>query len=99
LKESKPDVRLIGVEPEGAAAMRKSLDAGSPQTISPNTVADGLAAPMVGALNLEIARRYVDDVVIVNDDEILAAMRDVLGFAKLLVEPAAEIGRASCRER
>jgi len=95
LKESKPEIRVIGVEPEGAAAMRKSLDAGSPQTISPNTVADGLAAPMVGALNLEIARRYVDDVVIVKDDEILAAMRDVLVFAKLLVEPAAAAGMAA----
>jgi threonine dehydratase len=88
LKSARPGVRVIGVEPEGAAAMRKSLDAGTPQNISPNTVADGLAAPMVGAMTLEAARRYVDDVVLVSDDEILAALRDLLGYAKLVVEPA-----------
>jgi threonine dehydratase len=95
LKEKKPDIHIIGVEPAGAAAMRASLDTGSPQTISPNTVADGLAAPMVGALNLAITKKYVDDVVIVTDDEILGAMRDVLGYAKLVIEPAAAAGIAA----
>lgn len=88
LKSARPDLRVIGVEPEGAATMRASLDAGSPQTIAPNTVADGLAAPMVGAMTLEAVRRYVDEVVLVTDDEILAAMRELLGVAKLLAEPA-----------
>jgi threonine dehydratase len=88
IKSAKPDVRVIGVEPVGAQTMRKSLDAGMPQNISPNTVADGLAAPMVGAMTLDAVRRYVDDVVIVTDEEILAALRDLLGYAKLVVEPA-----------
>jgi threonine dehydratase len=48
LKAVRPNVRVIGVEPEGAPTMRKSLDAGSPQTITVNTVADGLASPIVG---------------------------------------------------
>ncbi|HEY8175875.1 MAG TPA: pyridoxal-phosphate dependent enzyme, partial [Gemmatimonadaceae bacterium] len=88
IKSVKPGVRVIGVEPVGAPTMRKSLDAGTPQNISPNTVADGLAAPMVGAMTLDAVRRYVDDVVLVTDEEILAAMRDLLGYAKLVVEPA-----------
>jgi threonine dehydratase len=88
IKSIDPKIRIIGVEPEGAATMRVSLDAGTPQNISPKTVADGLAAPMVGAMTLEAVRSYVDDVVLVSDDEILAAMRDLMTFAKLVVEPA-----------
>ena len=88
LKNANPDIRIIGVEPVGAPTMRSSLDAGTPQTISPQTIADGLAAPMVGDMTLEAVRRYVEDVVLVTDDEILAAMRDLMTYAKLVVEPA-----------
>lgn len=95
IKSERPDVRIIGVEPVGAATMRKSLDAGSPQQISVDTVADGLAAPMVGAMTLEATQKYVDDVVLVTDEELLSAMRDLLIYAKLLVEPAAAAGVAA----
>jgi threonine dehydratase len=95
LKAVRPNVRVIGVEPEGAPTMRKSLDAGSPQTITVNTVADGLAAPIVGQMNLDVVRRHVDDVLLVSEDEILAAMRDLFGYAKLVVEPAAAAGVAA----
>ena len=88
LKSAKPDVRVIGVEPTGAPTMRRSLDAGAPQTIPVSTVADGLAAPMVGEMTLDAARRFVDDVVLVTDEEILAALRDLLSYSKLVVEPA-----------
>jgi len=88
IKSANPDVRIIGVEPEGAATMRASLDAGTPQNISPQTVADGLAAPMVGAMTLDAVRRFVDDVVLVSDEAILSAMRDLMTYAKLVVEPA-----------
>ena len=95
IKSERPDVRIIGVEPEGAATMRKSLDAGSPQQIPVDTVADGLAAPMVGAMTLEATKKYVDDVVLVTDEEILSAMRDLLVYAKLVAEPAAAAGVAA----
>lgn len=88
IKAVRPDVRVIGVEPEGAPTMRASLDAGTPQKISPMTVADGLAAPVVGAMTLEAVRRFVDDVVLVTDDEILAALRELATYSKLVVEPA-----------
>jgi threonine dehydratase len=94
LKAVRPNVRVIGVEPEGAPTMRRSLDAGSPQTITVNTVADGLAAPIVGQMNLDVVTRHVDDVVLVSEDEILAAMRDLFAYAKLVVEPAAAAGVA-----
>ena len=95
IKASRPHVRIIGVEPEGAPTMRKSLDAGSLQQIEPKTVADGLAAPTVAPLTLEAVKRFVDDVVLVTDAEILAAVRDLLVYAKLVVEPAAASGVAA----
>jgi threonine dehydratase len=95
MKESRPNLRIVGVEPEGANAMRRSLDAGAPQRVEPKTVADGLAAPMAGAMTYEVVRRYVDDVVVVSDDEIIAALRDLLLYAKLVVEPAAASGLAA----
>ena len=95
IKSERPNVRIIGVEPTGAPTMRTSLNAGSPQQIQVNTVADGLAAPMVGAINLDAVKQHVEDVVLVSDEEILAAMRDLLGIAKLVVEPAAAAGVAA----
>jgi threonine dehydratase len=50
---------------------------------------------MVGAMTLEATQRHVDDVVLVTDEEILSALRDLLVYAKLLVEPAAAAGVAA----
>ena len=95
LKAVRPNVRVIGVEPEGAPTMRTSLDAGSPQTITVKTVADGLGSPIVGQLNLDVAKRHVDEVLLVSDDEILDAMRNLFAYSKLVVEPAGAAGIAA----
>lgn len=96
VKELKPSARVFGVEPVGAAVMRQSLDAGQPLRLeSMHTIADGLAAPMAGSLTYAIVRRYVDDVVTVTDDEIMAAMRDILLSAKLLAEGAGAAATAA----
>jgi threonine dehydratase len=87
IKESNPSIRVYGVEPRGAAAMRQSLDAGKAiQLSSVSTMADGLAAPMAGKLTYEVVRRYVDDVVLIDDDVIVDAIRDLLTSAKILAE-------------
>jgi threonine dehydratase len=87
IKEQRPDVRVYGVEPVGAAAMRQSLDAGRPVRLQTmQTIADGLAAPMAGEHTYPVVARYVDDVVLVSDDEIADAMRELLFSAKLLAE-------------
>lgn len=88
IKALRPSTRVIGVEPVGADTMRRSIAAGSPQRMSPNTVADGLAAPVVGEMTLDAVRHFVDDLVLVTDDEILAALKDLAAYAKLVVEPA-----------
>ena len=92
--------RIVGVEPEGAAAMRKSLDAGRPMQLETiDTIADGLSAPMAGELTFPIVRDLVDDVVLVSDDEIRTAMRDLLSSAKLVAEPAAAAALAAVMEK
>lgn len=89
VKEQRPEVRVIGVEPEGADSMRRSLDAGEPARLEEvDTIADGLGSPMAGDLTFPLARRYADDVLLVSDDEIAAGVRELLSWTKLLAEPA-----------
>lgn len=90
IKLQRPDAKVIGVEPEGAPGMTLSLKEGKPVHLdSVNTIADGLAAPFVGDHNLEHVQKYVDDVVLVNDAEIIDAMLMILERCKVLAEPAA----------
>jgi threonine dehydratase len=87
--EKRPRARVIGVEPTGAAGMRRALDAGAPVRLERiDTIADGLAAPIAGSLPLEIARQLVADVVVVDDDVIVEGMRFLAARAKLVAEPA-----------
>lgn len=96
VKELRPAVRVIGVEPEGAPSLTRALAAGRVEPLeSVRTIADGLAAPFAGELTLEIARRYVDEVVLVSDDEIAHALRLVLERTKLQVEPGGAAGVAA----
>lgn len=82
-------MRVFGVEPEGAPAMRRSLDAGRATTLKgTDTIADGLAPPMAGELNYRYVAEFAEDVVLVSDAEILAAMRLLLTRARLVAEPA-----------
>jgi threonine dehydratase len=91
-----PHVAVWGVEPEGAAAMHQSLLVGRPVHLERvSTVADGLAAPMAGALNYEILRTHARGVALVEDVEIVGALRMILERTKLLVEPAGAAGLAA----
>jgi len=89
IKQRRPNVRVIGVEPEGAAGMTRSLAAGSPQRLdSLDTIADGLAAPFAGTRNLAHCQAFVDDWFIVPDAEIVEAMRVLMSRCKVVPEPA-----------
>lgn len=92
----RPGVAVWGVEPEGAAAMTRSLEAGRALHLDRvETVADGLGAPMAGKLNLELIREHARGVVLVTDEEIVSAMKLLLERTKLLVEPAGAAGLAA----
>lgn len=89
IKTQRPGVRIIGVEPEGAATMHTALALGQPvQLTDINTIADGLTAPLAGVLNLALVREYVDAVVLLDDEAILTGLRFLLERAKLVTEPA-----------
>lgn len=88
-RSANPNVRIVGVEPEGAAVVSQSLAARRPLSLERiTTVADGLAAPFADPLTLQLIERNVDDVVILTDEAIVGALRLVLERTKLLVEPA-----------
>ena len=96
IKLHKPKVKIVGVEPTGAAAMRQSLQQGVPVHLNKmDTIAEGLAAPFVGELNLALVQRYVDELVLVSDDEILEALFLILESCKILTEPAGAAGFAA----
>ncbi len=91
-----PRTLVFGVEPEGADSMRRSFDLGSPQKIDAvRTIADSLGAPHAAPYSFGLCRRYVDDVVLVNDDALRQAMRLLFVSAKLAVEPAGAAATAA----
>jgi threonine dehydratase len=92
----RPEVRVIGVEPEGANTMRLSVDRGSAQKIAKAvTVADGLAAPMAGELTYAHVHQLALEIVTVPDSAIIDAMWTIIERCKVLAEPAAAAGLAA----
>ncbi|HEX5030010.1 MAG TPA: threonine/serine dehydratase [Candidatus Eisenbacteria bacterium] len=96
VKGAKPECRVVGVELLAGPGMQPALAAGKPVPVPrPQTVADGLTPPFVGARPLEIAREAVDEIVLVSESEILEAMRQLLVRAKLYVEGAGATATAA----
>ncbi len=88
LKETRPAVRVYGVEPEGSDAVSRAIAAGEVVRIDPVSVADGLGAPFAGEWTLPICARYLDDIVLLDDDTILAGVRFAAERMKQVLEPA-----------
>ncbi|MEX0892711.1 MAG: threonine/serine dehydratase [Gemmatimonadota bacterium] len=96
VKALRPGARVFGVEPHGADALSRSLEAGRPVRLERvDTIADGLGAPMTGEHVLPQVRAHVDAVVRVSDDHIATALAVLLERTKLLVEPAGAAGYAA----
>lgn len=89
LKQLHPDIKIYGVEPEGADTMRRSFAAGEPQKIDKvRTIADSLGAPHAAPYSFGVCRRFVDDIVLVSDEDMRASMKRLFDGMKLAVEPA-----------
>ena len=87
VKALRPSCRVIGVELADGPGMKPALAAGKPVPVSrPRTLADGLTPPFVGALPLEAAKRFVDDIVLVTEDDITEGMRALFERARLVAE-------------
>jgi threonine dehydratase len=89
VKQLSPETSVFVVEPEGADSMSRSFKAGAPQAIDAvRTIADSLGAPRCEPYSFQLNRRFVDEVVLVSDDQIRDGMRLLFRSAKLVVEPA-----------
>jgi threonine dehydratase len=96
VKLARPACQVFGVEPEGADSMHRSFAAGSPQAIDKvRTIADSLGAPHAAPYSFGLCRRYVDDLVLVDDDALRRAMLLLFASAKLAVEPAGAAATAA----
>ncbi|HLI84959.1 MAG TPA: threonine/serine dehydratase [Bryobacteraceae bacterium] len=94
-KDSQPDIRVFGAEPEGANDTFLSLVAGERIAVEPNTIADGLRTPKPGELTFPVITRRVERIALVSDDEIRQAVKFLLLRLKILVEPSGAVGAAA----
>jgi threonine dehydratase len=93
-----PRVKIIGVEPEDAAAMYHSLQAGKRVTLERvGMFADGVAVRRVGEETFELVRRYVDEIVLVDTDAICAAIQDIFEDTRTVQEPAGALAVAGIK--
>jgi len=89
IKQSRPGVQVIGIEPAGAAGMKRSIEAGEVRTLEgSSSIADGLMAARPGDLNFAHVRTFVDRIDTVDDGEIAAAVRWLFTRAKIVAEPS-----------
>lgn len=96
LKEQNPRIKIIGVECTAGGAYYTSRQNGeNTRVVCSNSIAGGIICPMIGVHNYPLMEKYVDDVVLVNDDEIKAALRLILERAKMLVEGAGAAATAA----
>src|SRR5881275_2179763 len=92
----RPNITIIGVQAEGAAGCRASLDAGEIRTLPAiTTIADGIAVKRPGVLPFSIISKLVDEVVLVNDESIISAVLFLMERCKMLVEGAGAAGVAA----
>src|SRR5688572_24994317 len=89
IKQTRRAVRVVGVEPSGAAAMKASLEAGEPVTLpKTESIADGLMPVRPGDLTFAHAQAFVDEVVTVDDAQIIDAVLWLFASAKIVAEPS-----------
>jgi len=96
IKSLNPEVTVIGVQAEGAAAYPASLAVGSPQKLdNMSTMADGIAVGLPGAIPFEIVKEHVDEIMTVSEDQLSSAALLLLERAKMVVEPAGAAATAA----
>jgi len=94
-----PNIKIIGVEPEDAACMHDALKADHRIILDQVGIfADGVAVKQVGEEPFKIAREYVDDIILVNSDEICAAIKDIFDDTRSITEPAGALAVAGIKK-
>ena len=99
VKFVRPDIKIIGVEPDDADCLNRALKANSRVIIDQvGLFADGVAVKQVGAEPFRIAQSYVDEVITVNTDEICAAIKDIFDDTRSIAEPAGALAIAGLKK-
>jgi threonine dehydratase len=99
VKQLLPEVKIIGVEPEDADAMYRSLQAGKRVMLDHVGIfADGVAVRQVGQETFRLAQKFVDEVILVNNDEICAAIKDIFEDTRSIMEPAGALSVAGLKK-
>ena len=99
IKHSRPDIKIIGVEPDDAPCMHHALKANERVILDQvGLFADGVAVRQVGEETFRIARQYVDDVILVSTDEICAAIKDIFDDTRSITEPAGALAVAGLKK-
>lgn len=99
LKYLRPDIKIIGVEPDDATAMHDSLKKGRRVTLDRvGMFADGVAVRQVGKETFRLAKKYVDDVILVSVDQISAAVKDIFDDTRTVVEPSGALAVAGLKK-
>ncbi len=94
-----PKIQVIGVEPAQAASMSEALYAGCPVTLeSADTIADGTAVKTVGEKSMQYAKEYVDEILLVEDDELIGVFLDMVENHKMVVENAGLLTVAALKQ-
>ena len=92
LKLFNPKIKIYGIEPINSDVMNKSMISGEVETFDTNkskTIADTLAAPFSGKITLEYVKRFVDDILLVSESEIIDSLKFMIERLKVVPEPAA----------
>jgi threonine dehydratase len=99
LKNLRPDIKIIGVEPEDAPSMYQALKKGRLVTLEQVGIfADGVAVRRAGKETFRLARKYVDEVLLVSTDEICAAIKDIFDDTRTMAEPAGALAVAGVKK-
>jgi len=99
IKYLRPDIKVIGVEPEDSCCLKAALDAGE-RVVLPEVgiFAEGVAVAQIGELTFELAQKYVDEVITVTTDELCAAIKDVYDDTRAITEPAGACALAGLKK-
>ena len=99
VKNKRPDIKIIGVEPEDSAAMKESLAAGEPVTLEHVGIfADGVAVRRVGDETFQLCQQLVDEIITVDTDQICAGIKDIFEDTRSIVEPAGALAVAGVKK-
>ncbi|KZY65287.1 MULTISPECIES: threonine ammonia-lyase, biosynthetic [unclassified Oleiphilus] len=99
IKYLRPDIKVIGVEPEDAACLQAAMKSGKRVVLDQVGIfADGVAVRQIGKLPWDVCKDHVDDVITVTTDEICAAIKDIFDDTRGIAEPAGAIGVAGLKK-